>query len=224
MRPLCFHPGESWLYGLSCDVLGAVIVVITGMSLGDYMQVKIFQPLGMDDTAFRMPTEKSGRIATIYTDGPQGVVPRKSRAAFEMVDDRKIEAGGAGLISTADDYTRFALMLMNGGTLDGIRILSEASVREMSRNHLDERQMLAYNAPNNIGYGYGLAMRVMINPDKSEYLENVGAFGWNGAAGTTVRIDPVLRRTVVFGIQRMPANHADFIPSLLKAVHETIHD
>ena len=220
--PLCFHPGDSWLYGLSCDVLGAVIVAITGMSLGDYMHKKIFFPLDMKDTAFRMPEEKADRLATIYTDGPRGVVPRTSRAPFEMVDNKKIEAGGAGLISTVDDYTRFALMLMNGGILDGECVLSADSVRAMSRNHLDDRQLQAFGMPNNKGYGYGLAMRVMLDPDKSDYREGIGAFGWNGAAGTTVRIDPVLRRTVVFGIQRMPANHPDYLPALLKAVQEMI--
>ena len=109
-------------------------------------------------------------------------------------------------------------------TLDGVRVLSEESVREMTKNQLDERQMQSYNMPNKVGYGYGLAMHVMMEPDKSEYLEDVGAFGWNGAAGTTARIDPVRRRTVVFGIQRMPSNHPDYLPALLIAVHETILD
>ena len=220
--PLCFHPGERWMYGLSSDVLGAVVVAATGKSLGTYFDETLFRPLGMQDTGFRMPAEKAGRIATIYTDGPNGIMPRPRHQGFEMVDHPSVEAGGAGLISTVDDYTRFAQMLMNGGVREGIRILSEESVRQMTMNQLTAEQAETYSLLHNAGYGYGLTLRVMMDPSKSAYREEVGAFGWNGATGTTVRIDPARRMTVVFGIQLMPPNHVDFLPALSQAVQSLL--
>jgi len=210
--PLCFHPGDEWRYGLSADVLGAVIVAVTGMELGEYMKKTFFDPLGMVDTAFGVPAEKKHRVATLYNVSPEGEF--LSRPLENLGFSSKVEMGGAGLYSTLDDFAKFGEMLRLGGK----GILSEKSVREMSSNHLTGKQMETF-WETNIGYGYGYLVRTVIDETLNTlHAEPNGAFGWNGMAGTTLRIDPAFGLTVVYGIQRVPANHDDFIPPVLQAV------
>ncbi|MBR5547294.1 MAG: beta-lactamase family protein [Clostridia bacterium] len=210
--PLCFHPGDEWRYGLSADVLGAVVVAITGMELGEYLKKTIFDPLGMVDTAFTVPEEKKHRMAVMYNVSPEGgwsPVPAKANSF-----GARVEMGGAGLYSTLDDFVRFGEMLRVGGK----EILSEESIREMSRNQLTPKQMETF-WETGIGYGYGYLVRTVIDESLNElHAEPNGVFGWNGMAGTSLRIDPANGLTVVYGIQRVPANHDDFLPPVLQAV------
>ena len=211
--PLYFHPGEQWRYGLSADVLGAIIVVVTGMELSEYMHKTFFEPLGMVDTAFYVPEEKKDRMAIMYNVSPEGVYTPRPLEDFGF--GTKVEMGGAGLYSTLEDFAKFGEMLRLGGK----GILTEASIREMSSNQLTPKQMeTCWDV--NIGYGYGYLVRTVIDETLNKpHMEPNGTFGWNGMGGTTLRIDPATGMTVVYGIQRVPANHDDFIPPVLQAVN-----
>lgn len=216
--PLAFQPGARWHYGMSCDVLGALAVAITGMEFGDYMRRAVLSPLGMEDTFFRVPDEKRGRLAKLYVEGPKGLTPFIRSKGVEMIDNRRIEMGGAGLISTVDDYTRFLLMLLGGGELDGVRVLKPETVRLMTTDHLTPQQMTTYNWPALRGYGYGFNVRVMRDPAQAMFNEHPGSFGWNGAACTSMLVDPVRRTTVVYGSQRLPGNNQLYLPMVYGSI------
>ncbi len=220
--PLLFHPGERWKYGFSADVLGALIVAATGKELGVYMKEKIFDPLHMADTGFRVPKEKLGRIAPTYSPGKKGLVRMPKKRELDMIEEGSFESGGGGLFSTVDDYTRFARMLLNRGELDGVRILKPETVDTMTRNQLTAEQRLGCTWADENGYGYGFQMRVMMDPKQSSIHESIGSFGWNGLAGVSMRIDPVRRTTLLFGIQRIPPSHELFIPGLTEAVEKEL--
>lgn len=214
--PLMFQPGDHWMYGYSCDVLGAIAEVAAGMKYGEYLQKKFFEPLGMNDTGFSVPESKQTRVATIYLSKDHSLFPKPD--LHDDMDHMPFESGGAGLYSTIPDYTRFAQMLLNKGEYEGKRILQPESVEELAKNHLSEKQRLTYDWDDCPGYGYGYASRVMTDQSLSCYLEENGSFGWNGAAGTSVRIDPARGLTVVFGTQVRPPEHAKYLPQLMKAV------
>ncbi len=220
--PLCFHPGERWKYGFSADVLGALIVAATGKELGVYLKEKILDPLHMTDTGFNVPKEKHIRIAPIYVPGKNGLVRKPKKRELDMVGEGGFESGGGGLFSTVYDYTRFARMLLNRGELDGVRILQPETVDMMTRNQLTEIQRLGCTWADEKGYGYGFQMRVMMDPSQSSIRESIGSFGWNGLAGVSMRIDPIRRTTLLFGIQRIPPSHELFIPDLTAAVEKEL--
>lgn len=220
--PLCFHPGEKWKYGFSADVLGALIVAATGKELGAYMKERIWDPLCMADTGFRMPREKLHRLAPTYTPGKNGLARRPKKRELDMTEEGGFESGGGGLFSTVDDYTRFARMLLNRGELNGVRILRPETVDMMTRNQLTQAQRLGCTWADENGYGYGFQMRVMMDPKQSAIHESIGSFGWNGLAGVSMRIDPVRRTTLLFGIQRIPPSHELFIPDLTVAVEREL--
>jgi len=216
--PLCFDPGTHWRYGLSTDVLGGLVEVISGKTLGEFMQDEIFSPLGMVDTGFTVPVEKRGRVATIYTDSIDGIVPLNGRRSYSLSDNRRMQSGGAGLFSTVDDYTKFALMLLGEGEYNGVRLLKPETVRYMASDHLNDVQKADFYNPDDAGYTYGLTMRVLIDTKTSIHAESEGSFGWNGAAGTSIRIDPVKKVTALFAVQRMPPKHIEYLPKFMQAV------
>jgi len=220
--PLCFHPGEKWMYGFSADVLGALVVAATGKELGVYMKEKIFEPLGMVDTGFRVPKEKHHRMTPVYAPGKKGLVRLPKKRELAMMEEGGFESGGGGLFSTVDDYTRFARMLLNRGELNGARILTPPSVELMTKNQLTQQQRLGCTWADENGYGYGFQMRVLTDRSKTDYHESEGAFGWNGLAGVSMRIDPVRRTTLLFGVQRIPPNHELFLPQLTEAVEKEL--
>lgn len=216
--PLCFHPGERWMYGFSADVLGALVVAATGQELGTYMKEKIFDPLDMKDTGFRVPKEKHPRMTPIYAPGKKRLVRMPKKRELEMMEEGGFESGGGGLFSTIDDYSRFARMLLNRGEFNGVRILQPESVDMMTRNQVTPKQRLGCTWSDENGYGYGFQMRVLNDRTMTDYHESEGSFGWNGLAGVSIRIDPKRRTTLVFGVQRIPPNHELFLPQLTKAV------
>lgn len=225
--PLCFQPGADWLYGLSCDVLGAVIEAVSGMMLGQYLRQSILGPLGMDDTFFLAPPSKRARVAAIYTDGPSGLIPwQDTGVGFRMIDNPRFQSGGAGLISTIDDYGRFGLMLLDRGRLGGRQLLQPHTVEDMTSAHLTEAQRARYRAFNSgdeLGYSYGYMVRVMQQPQQSQYPgEGKGAFGWNGKAGASLRVDPAHGLVAVFMTQRVPPDHKDYLPALSQAIYRYI--
>lgn len=220
--PLCFHPGEHWMYGFSIDVLGALVEVMSGMKLSEFMKQHIFDPLGLKDTGFYVEGDKAERLVRMYgVDGDDHFTP-----ADDM--DRRtqapaFESGGGGLVSTARDVARFARMLLGGGELDGVRILSRKSVELMSTNHLSAEQLKDYNWDTQRGYGYGLAVRVMMHPEIAGY-GSVGEFAWDGMAGTWFSVDPKEDMVSVFMVQTNPGRHYRFVPLYAQAVYGAIVD
>ena len=184
--PLAYEPGSTWDYGRSTDVLGRVIEVISGMTLDRYLSKTIFTPLGMRDTSFGVPESKHHRVAENMTDIATG-------EKIELIDVKKpmtLFAGGHGLSSTADDYISFCKMMLNGGELDGIRILSPKIVLFMSTNHINEnisKGRLYLPGP---GYGFGLGFATRLEDGQSVWPGSVGEYFWAGYGGTYFWIDP----------------------------------
>lgn len=216
--PLSFQPGAHWMYGLSADILGALVEVLSGQTLGDYMQEHIFHPLGMVDTGFTLPEEKQGRLAQIYAAGPQGLTPFDPGDTGMSMTSR-FESGGGGLLSTADDYTRFCQMLVMGGTLDGHRVLGRKTVELMRRDHLTPEQRLTYDWETQRGYSYGLLVRTLVDPAAAGSNGSVGEFGWDGMAGTYMCVDPEEQLTCVYLVQRVPGDHAVYLPPFRAAMY-----
>ena len=206
--PLLFQPGSSWKYGSSADVLGAVIEAAADMPFGEYLKKSFFEPLGMKDTGFFVPEEKRERLVTAYrADGKGGLEPyRENHLGIFNAMDRKpaFESGGAGLVSTVDDYARFAQMLLNGGELDGARVLKPRTVDYMTSGTLNgtQREAFVRNFPTMPGFDYGNLVRVMKEPGKSCTLNNVGEYGWDGWLGCYFANDPAADMTILFMMQK----------------------
>lgn len=188
--PLMFEPGTVWEYSRATDLLGALVEVVSGQSLGAFLQENILGPLGMVDTSFVVPPEKHHRIAEPFEKDPDGgIAPR-------LIDVRKpvaMEAGGAGLASTSADYARFLQCLLNGGELDGQRILSNATVRYMTADHLGSIGVHRAGRSGELlppGHGFGLGFAVRLEEGVSAMSGSKGLYYWGGIAGTTFFVDP----------------------------------
>ncbi len=216
--PLAFEPGERWMYGFSIDVLGAVIEVLSGKTLGEYLKENIFDPLGMKDTGFFVPEDQHYRIATLYHIN-EGMKPDtrdypSRKPAFE--------SGGGGLFSTVRDYSRFAQMLLHGGTLDGERILGRKTIDLISTDHLTPEQRKGDNWDTQRGYGYGLGVRVLTNPELAGINGSVGEWGWDGAFGNWFCVDPKEDLTCVYLTTNLPGDHYRFIPRLMASMYASL--
>lgn len=205
--PLAYQPGESWVYSVSVDVQGYLVEKLSGESLPDFMRRRIFDPLGMKDTGFAVPESKLGRLATMYAaDARTGELqPRPRDPNISRVPG--MPSGGGGLYSTAGDYLRFAQMLLNGGALDGARLLAPSSVALMRSNKLPERLMtgrfgigLQTMRP---GFGFGYDVAVFEDPLRAGSTAGKGSYLWDGAAGTWFLVDPANDVVFVGMIQRM---------------------
>jgi len=176
--PLVHEPGERWTYGVSVDVLGYLVEVVSGMPFEEFLQTRLFKPLGMVDTAFSVPPEKVSRFAALYRHNRSEAVMKRVGADAPLANDEVsfFPSGGGGLVSTAADYMRFSQMLLNGGELDGVRILGKKTVELMRYPHHDE--------------WFGLGFRVVTHKNPPDILNSVGNFSWGGAAATTFWIDP----------------------------------
>lgn len=216
--PLAFEPGEKWMYGFSIDVLGAVIEVLSGKTLGEYLKETIFDPLGMVDTGFFVPAEKRGRIATLYHIN-EGMKPE---ARMYPTEKPAFESGGGGLFSTVRDYSRFAQMLLHGGTLEGERILGRKTIDLISTDHLTPAQQATHSWDTQRGYGYGLGVRVMTNPEVADINGSVGEWGWDGAFGNWFCVDPRERLTCVYLTTNLPGDHYRFIPKLMAGMYASL--
>lgn len=191
--PLAFQPGQEWRYGTSADVLGAIIEVVTGMKLGDYLKKTIFEPLGMEDTGFYIPKEKWDRQAVVYENNEETnkLQPYSgfNLAIFDPKKKPEFESGGAGVVSTIMDYMKFATMLLHKGSYQGKRILSEEMVNLMSQNHLMDAQKVTMNWYSTQGCGYGFLVRIMQKPEESDLKVPIGTYGWDGWTGPYLSID-----------------------------------
>lgn len=194
--PLAYQPGTRWEYSRSTDVLGRVVEVASGQSLGQFLEERILRPLGMTDTAFHAPEEKHGRLAGGFAKDPE------SGAAVSLLEVRqpaKFESGGGGLVSTTMDYARFLQMLLNNGTFAGTRLLGRKTVELMTADHLGPIQGPADLLPT--GYGFGLGFAVRLQPGIATMPGSAGQYYWSGAAGTSFWVDPTERLFAVLMIQ-----------------------
>jgi CubicO group peptidase (beta-lactamase class C family) len=205
--PLLTHPGDRWVYGYSTDILGAVLEVAADTPLDHLLADRLFGPLGMHDTAFYLDAADRDRLATVYASGEEGVVrapdgPGMQSQGQYVVGPRASFSGGAGLVSTAPDYLRFLQMLLNGGELDGTRILAPSSVDLMTRDHVGD----AVDWP---GEGFGLGFAVLEDPGAAGQFASEGRFRWGGAYHTTYWVDPAQELVVVYMTQLVPARLDD---------------
>ncbi len=192
--PLCYQPGEKWLYSIAMDVQGAIIEALSGMPLAEFMRKRIFEPLGMVDTGFYAPPEKQARLATLYRQSRKhGLVPLERFGHFDHLSPPAAPGGGGGLVSTLDDYARFAQMLLNKGELGGVRIVSEAAVAEMTANHLPDWMLDAGFGIGFMrirpGFGYGYNGAVFTDPVAAGLPVGRGTYEWDGAAQTWFWVD-----------------------------------
>jgi CubicO group peptidase (beta-lactamase class C family) len=201
--PLMFQPGERWHYSLAVDVQGYVVEKLSGQSLADFMQQHIFAPLKMVDTGFYVPADKVNRFAEFYLRGKDGKFSKHPDVDFTKPP--AFLSGGGGLVSTASDYMRFCQMLLNGGELDGQRILSPLSVKLMRTN------MLPVSAPTYApGTGFGLDFAVVEDPAAAGGYFGKGTYFWSGFAGTWFWIDPVYNLIMIGMIQQRDGDVTNF--------------
>ncbi len=224
--PLCFHPGDYWMYGFSHDVLGRLIEVISGKKLGKYMKEIIFDPLDLHDTGFFVPKEKQGRLAKAYTPH-DGVLEEVKDLTLRCAETRPpaFESGGGGLASTLRDVGRYAQMLLNRGALDGNRVLSRKTIDLLRRNHLVDRHNVSeFGFSSMAGYGYGLGVRTMADTAAAGLNGSEGEWAWDGMLGTWYCVDPDEDMTAVFLIQRLPGGNEDLPKRFAQTVYGAIDD
>lgn len=220
--PLKSQPGTKWEYSVSVDVQGYLVEKLAGQSFGSFLEERIFEPLGMKDTDFYVPEEKANRFAQVYGYGPNGeLVPGEGFPGANFLIDPVFEGGGGGLVSSTMDYMRFAQMLLNGGELDGERILSPLTVEIMHRDQTPK-------AVDGIGLGargtsFGLDFAIIDDPVEAESY-SVGEYYWGGAAGTWFWIDPVENLVFVGMIQQFGALTPDVRGLSRRLVYQSIMD
>lgn len=216
--PFVAQPGERWVYGYNTDILGCVAERASGMPLDELIRTRITGPLKMNDTFFFVPAGAAGRLATVYAsdstnhvyrapDGPRG-------QGNYVTGPRKSFAGGAGLISTAPDYARFLQMLLNGGELDGVRILAPHTVDLMTHNQ--SGMLFDTTGANGFGFGFGITQHYGANG-----MASVGTFGWGGAYGSQYGVDPVEHLVIVFMINQLP-NRSDIAAKFQTLVYQAL--
>lgn len=205
--PLAFEPGTRWLYGYGHDILAALIQVISGKTVGEFLQEEIFGPLGMDSTGYRFHGDIGKRMVSCYRKLEDGKMEKMAGFLDDFHQpDAIYEAGGAGLYSTVRDYLKFSQMLANGGCYNGQRIIGRKTIDLMRANQLNEQQLrdFNFNNPYLAGYGYGLGVRTLMSLAESNSNGSIGEFGWTGAAGTYVSIDPSEGVSIVYMHQMFP--------------------
>ena len=210
--PLEFSPGTQWNYSVGMDVLGYIVEKAYGMPFGEVLRKKLFEPLGMKDTAFYVPFDKTERFTSCYQpgDGGKGLKLQDDGQKSTYATPPLLEAGGGGLVSTAHDYMQLCKMLVNGGTADGVQILSPKSVQLFSLNHLEGGRELADMAPPGMfseagysGTGFSICTGVNVDVAKTRLPGTLGEFFWGGAASTAFWVDPKEELAVVFMTQVM---------------------
>ena len=227
--PLVFQPGTEWNYGMSTDVLGRVVEVVSGMPFAEFVQQRLLDPLGMSETMWHVPDELADRLAALYVPTPG----TRKAVRFDSMGSAARTApsatmGGGGLCSTAADYLRFAEMLRRRGELDGVRLLSPRTVGFMASNHLPGNADLTrygrrlFSETTFDGVGFGLGVSVTIDPVAAKVPGNIGDHGWGGAASTAYWVDPVLDMVVLFMTQLLPSDSLPIRARLRQLVHAAV--
>jgi CubicO group peptidase (beta-lactamase class C family) len=240
--PLEFSPGEAWNYSVSTDVIGYLIGKIAGQPFEQFVKERIFNPLGMKDTDFYVPAAKAHRLAACYSADPQGGMtfhPGQRGGGLTLQDDPatssfltppSLISGGGGLCSTASDYLTFCRALLNGGELDGVRLLSPKTLALMTANHLPNgldlptmsRSLFSEASYNGVGFGLGFS--VVLDPAKTLIPASRGEYSWGGAATTSFWIDPAEELIAVFMTQVLPSSAYPVRRELRAMVYAAITD
>jgi CubicO group peptidase (beta-lactamase class C family) len=223
--PLAHQPGERYAYGLSTDVLGAIVEKVAGVKFEQFVEERITRPLGMSDTGYDVAEDKRARLATIYVPDKEGtltVLPEDQMAGVFPEPGRGFAAGGAGMFSTIGDYARFGQMLLNGGELDGVRILGRKTVELMMANHLNHLARPTIGGDD--AFGFGLGGRVRIDLAKGNAPGSLGQFGWSGAATTYFDIDPKEKTMILIVAQHFPYNQHDIFGQASTLIYASLVD
>ncbi len=228
-QPLQFAPGTRWNYSMSTDVCGALVERMSGTTLDEFFRTRIFEPLGMTDTAFAAPESDLDRCSALYVFAP-GKGMNRLGSARSMTRPPHMLSGGGGLVSSADDYLRFCHMLLGGGALDGVRLLSPRTVAYMQLNHLPDGKLLNDMGQSTFaetameGTGFGLGFSVLVDPAANQSLGSPGLAAWGGAASTTFWVDPAEDLAVVSMTQLLPSNTYPLRRHLQAGVYQALVD
>ena len=218
--PLSFTPGAKWEYGASADVMGAVIETVSGMKYSEFLKKEFFEPLGMTDTGFYIPEEKYQRLATPYVQTPQGnsVYTNHDLCITDYKTPPAFESGGAGLVSTIEDYSKFVKMLLGRGSANGVRILGRKTVELMATDCLTDTQRASLEWDSMLGQGYGNFMRVLKSPAAAGFNGSVGEYGWDGMLGCYFCIDPKEDLAFLYFVQQAYTGCTEFTRRLQNVV------
>ncbi|MFK8050280.1 MAG: serine hydrolase domain-containing protein [Halioglobus sp.] len=226
--PLEFSPGDSWNYSVATDVLGYLIEVISGQSLPEYLRDTIFNPLGMIDTGFSIDDDKVSRFASCYERDMNKKLIRNDDGQDSHFTNTSFFSGGGGLLSTVSDYYRFCQMLLNGGTLDGQRIIGSRTLDFMTSNHLpngadmSEVALGSFSETIYEGVGFGLGFANKVDPAKNAYPGSKGSYFWGGLASTLFWVDPTEDLIVIFMTQLIPSSTFNFRGQLEALVYAAL--
>lgn len=216
--PFVRQPGDAWVYGYATDVLGCVVERVSGMSLDEFFRTRITGPLGMRDTHFFLPESKARRLVAVYASDMSNRAARAPDGAMGqghfVAGPRRTFSGGAGLVSTARDYALLLQMLLDGGELNGVRILSPATVELMSTSQIGT----LYPLP---GQGFGLGFSIIERLGADNSLTSEGSYGWGGAYGSQYRVDPAERVVLVFMLNQIP-NRSDVAAKFPTLVYQAL--
>jgi len=227
-QPLLHQPGERFSYGLNTDVLGRLVEVVSGMRFGEFLRARLFEPLGMPDTGFTVPPEKLPRLASIYRTDRGGGLEKLAEGTLEeghvvfsstypYRGPRRYESGGGGMVSTAADYARFAQMLLDGGELDGVRLLSRKTVELMTADHL-------VGLPGLPDAGFGLGLAVSLDPGRTGQIPSEGTLRWDGFYTTRFWIDPAEEMVGLVLTQTYPYDSGQLLERLQALAYQAIAD
>ena len=220
--PLVHQPGTMWEYGLSMDVLARLVEVVSGQPYDKFLEQRIFKPLGMVDTGYTVPPEKANRFSKLYAPGDGWTIkPNTTPAQSSYLKPAVNFGGGSQSVSTAADYLRFCQMLLNGGELDGVRILSRKTVELMTSDHLGDLPRASLLPA---GYGFGFTMAVSHGAGKTGVIGSEGEYFWGGAAGTRFWIDPKEQMIGIFMIQILPHTNLTYGSQFRQLAYQAISD
>ncbi len=222
--PLMFQPGMGWRYSVATDVVGHLVELVSGMTLDAFFQERIFKPLGMADTGFSVPPDKLDRLTTLYEYRPDGALtPIDTPHESEFIRP-KLFSGASGLVSTAADTLRFCQMMLNGGVLEGVRLVSRKTVELMTTNHLPP-DLLPYGVGTpKLGQGFGLGVSVIMDLAQYRGIGSVGAYDWSGMANTSFWIDPKEALIGLLMTQSTPYGHSPLNDDFRVLVYQAIDD
>ena len=220
--PLVGHPGEQWVYSVSTDVVGRIVEVITGLSLGKFIEENILSPLRMVDTAFSVSDDKLDRLTTCYTETETDKLVLQDHPSHSNYQNVKLHSGGGGLVSTLKDYLQFVRLLYNYGELNGIRLVGRKTIELMTTNNIDPKLMPLATQEPFPGFGFGLGFRVLVDLGQTRELGTLGTYGWGGAASTTFFVDPQEEMIGIMMSQYMPATPFFLIPDFRTLVYQAI--
>ena len=215
--PLAFHPGDDWQYGASTDYVALLVEKISGMNVQDFLEARLFQPLGMEDTHYNVPRSKVDRVAGVYRHtGPNNTIELLRPPIY--LEPNAYYGGVAGLNSTVADYFLFHQMMLNGGELNGVRILSPRTINLMISNHIGDKDVYVWGP----GYGWGLGYCIVLDPGLATEHLSPGTFFWTGAYNTISWVDPIEDMVAIAMTQATPFGRVNFLKDLSAVASQAI--